>query len=148
MLMLSCFLKFLFIYLFIVVEEQEDSGEDAIFEVLGRASYSESLCHIALDFFTGGGVLSVSFLVSSLTISSSIISLSLHLALGNLTGEPIETDCSNLQNPSMSWTHQCPPMQQISWRREGLSGDLLLLLDFEIRVSRPLSKSSKDIIRN
>ena len=146
--MLFCFLKFLFIFFFFFVEEQEDAAENAIFEVLGRASYSESLCHITLDFFIGGGVLSVSFPVSPLTISSSSVSLSLHLALGNLTGEPIETGCSNLQNPSMSWTHQCPSMQHISWRREGLSGDLLLLLDFEIRVSRPLSKSSKDIIRN
>ena len=30
----------------------------------------------------------------------------------------------------------------------GLSGGLLPPLDFEIRVSRPLSKSSKDVMRN
>ena len=94
MLTLFCFLIFLFLF-FLFFEE------DAICEVLGRASSSESLCHITLDFFIGGGVLPVSLPVSSLTVSSSSILLSLRLAIDNLTEEPIETDCSDLYNPSM-----------------------------------------------
>ena len=94
--MLTLFCCLIVLFLFFLFFE-----EDAICEVLGRASSSESLCHITLDFFIGGGVLPVSLPVSSLTVSSSSISLSLRLAVDNLTGEPIETDCSDLHNPSM-----------------------------------------------
>ena len=91
MLTLFCFLIFLFLFFFFF-------EEDAICEVLGRASSSESLCHITLDF-CNGGVLHVLLPLSSLTVSSSSISLSLRLAVDNLT-EPIERDCSDLHNRS------------------------------------------------
>ena len=88
MLMLFGFLCF-FLFLF---------EADAICEVLERASSSDLLCHVTLDFLVGGIVVSVSLSVSSL---KSSISLSLRFGLGNLTGEPIQTDYSDLHNPSI-----------------------------------------------